>query len=262
MAQGHKDDPDDASGPDKVGRIVSEIFSFVMANPDAFDASMAEAGAQMTLARLNKICDACGSLPACDMPMADLIPINDAPIERPSGQEQRKMHLLRLISCKLSHAFDKRLNPDPLDRQVSVGIDMYMRRLFGMEVYKKLNEQAERILLVSGHGDDAVLRAVMSNFMHRQFFMGVLVRIGLSFRNFDVARHLFMEDLDEARPLGTHRLDKRSFHIIIGAMLNDVFITAKSQDSGALLDFQYGPRTARGLEEVVQLMSKHRLARD
>ena len=258
MAQNSQDD---RSGPNQVGRIVSEIFSFVMANPDAFDASMAEAGAQMTLARLDKICTACGSLPANDLPQIELIPINDAPIERPSGQEQRKMHLLRLISCKLSHAFDKKLNPNPLDRQVSIGIDIYMRRIFGLSVYRRLNDQAERILLLSGRGDDIVLRAVMSNFMHRQFFMNVLVRLGLSFRNFDVAKHLFMQDRNEERPRGTPKLEKSAFHLIMGALLNDVFLIAKSQDDGALLDFLYGQRTARGLEEVVALMSKDRLAR-
>lgn len=257
MAQNSQDD---RSGPDKVGRIVSEIFTFVSANPEAFDASIAEAGAQMTLARLDKICTACGSLPVSDLPQVELIPINDEPIERPSGQEQRKMHLLRLISCKLSHAFDKNLNPDPLDRQVSVGLDVYMRRIFGMAVYRRLNDQAERILLLSGRGDDVVLRAVMGNFMHRQFFMNVLVRLGLSFRNFDVARHLFMEDLNESRPLGSRELGKSAFHLILGALLNDVFLIAKSQDDGALLDFLYGPRTARGLQEVVELLSKDRLA--
>ena len=261
MAQGNQDDQDERSGPDEVGRIVSEILSFVMANPGAFDASMAEAGAQMTLARLNSICKACGSLPACDLPQVDIIPISEEPIERPSGQEQRRLHLLRLISCKLSHAFDKRLNPDPLDRQVSIGIDVYMRRVFGMSVYHRLNDQAERILLLSGRGDDVVLRAVMGNFMHRQFFMNILVRFGLSFRNFDVARHLLMEDLNESRPLGTPRLGKSAFHLIVGALLNDVFLMAKSQDDGAALDFQFGPRTARGLEEVVALLSKDRLAR-
>lgn len=255
MAQNNQDE---RSGPDQVGRIVSEIFSFVMANPDAFDASLAEAGAQMTLARLNKICDACGALPACDVPQVELIPINDAPIARPSGNEQRKMHLLRLISCKLSHAFDKKLNPEPIDRQVSIGIDVYLRRLFGMAVYRRLNEQAERILLLSGRSDDAVLRGVMSNFMHRQFFMNVLVRLGLSFRNFDVAHHLFMGDLNESRPLGSAPLGKKAFHLMMGALLNDVFLIAKSQDDGALLDFLYGQRTARGLEEVVTLMSKDR----
>ena len=108
---------DQRSGPGEVGRIVSEIFSFVMANPEAFDASLAEAGAQMTLARLNKICDACGALPPCDLPQVELIPINEEPIERPKGQEQRRLHLLRLLSCKLSHAFDRSLNPEPLDQQ-------------------------------------------------------------------------------------------------------------------------------------------------
>lgn len=259
MAQSKEDD---RTGPDKVGRIVSEIFTFVSANPGAFDASIAEAGAQMTLARLNKICDACGALPANDLPQVELIPINDAPIERPSGQEQRKMHLLRLVSCKLSHAFDKRLNPDPLDRQVSIGLDVYLRRIFGMSVYTRLNEQAERVLLLSGRSDDAVLRAVMGNFMHRQFFMNVLVRFALSFRNFDVARHLFMDDLNESRPLGSPRLGKSAFHLIMGSLLNDVFLLAKSQDDGALLDFLYGQRTARSLEEVVTLLSKDRMARN
>lgn len=249
---------DERSGPDEVGRIVREIFSFVMSNPEAFDASMAEAGAQMTLARLNKICDACGQLP--EIPAVDLIPINDAPIERPKGQEQRKLHLLRLVSCKLSHAFDKTLNPDPLDRQVSVGLDVYLRRLFGMGVYARMNDQAERVLLVSGKGDDQVLRAVMSNFQHRQFFTNVLVRFGLSFRNFDVARHLFMEDLNESRPLGTPAVGKREFHVFTGALLNDIFLMAKSQDDGALLDFQFGPRTARGLEEAAALLAKDRVS--
>jgi len=255
-----KSNQDDRSGPDKVGRIVGEIFSFVMANPDAFDASMAEAGTQMTLARLNDVCKACGSLPENDMPQVDIIAINEEPIERPSGQEQRHMHLLRLISCKLSHAFDSRFNANCLDRQVSVGIDIYMRRLFGMSIYKRLNEQAERILLVAGRGDDAVLRAVMSNFMNRQFFINILVRIGLSFRNFDVAQHLFLKDLNECRPAGTPRLDKSTSHLILGALLNDVFLMAKSQDDGAALDFQYGLRTARGLEEVVTLLAKDRRA--
>lgn len=250
---------DDRSGPNEVGRIVSEIFSFVTSNPDAFDASIAEAGAQMTLARLDKICTACGSLPVADLPSVELIPINDEPIARPSGQEQRKMHLLRLISCKLSHAFDKHCNPDPLDRQVSIGIDVFMRRIFGLSVYRRLNDQAERILLLSGRGDDVVLRAVMGNFMHRQFFMNVLVRLGLTFRNFDVARHLFMDDLNESRPLGSPELGKSAFHLIMGALLNDVFLIAKSQDDGALLDFLYGPRTARGLEDVVSYLSKDRL---
>lgn len=247
---------DERSGPDEVGRIVSEIFSFVMANPEAFDSSMAEAGAQMTLARLNKICDACGALP--EPPAVDLIAIDEAPVERPKGQEQRKLHLLRLMSCKLSHAFDKTLNPDPVDRQVSIGLDVYMRRLFGMDVYRRLNDQAERILLVSGKGDDVVLRSVMSNFQHRQFFTNILVRFGLSFRNFDVARHLFMEDLNESRPLGTPPLGKRDFHTFTGALLNDIFLMAKSQDDGALLDFQFGPRSARGLEDVSVLLAKDR----
>jgi len=136
-----------------------------------------------------------------------------------------------------------------------------MRRIFGLSVYRRLNDQAERILLLSGRGDDIVLRAVMSNFMHRQFFMNVLVRLGLSFRNFDVAKHLFMEDLNESRPLGSAKLEKPAFHMMMGALLNDVFLIAKSQDDGALLDFLYGQRTARGLEEVVALMSKDRLAK-
>ena len=255
MAQNYEED---RSGPDEVGRIVSEIFSFVMSNPEAFDASMAEAGAQMTLARLNKICDACGALP--DMPAVDLIAIDEEPIERPKGQEQRKLHMLRLVSSKLSHAFDRTLNPDPLDRQISIGLDVYLRRLLGMGVYRRMNEQAERILLVSGKGDDQVLRAVMSNFQHRQFFTNILVRFGLSFRNFDVARHLFMEDLNESRPLGSRQVGKKEFHLFTGALLNDIFLMAKSQDDGALLDFQFGSRTARGLEEVGTLLAKDRRA--
>lgn len=253
-----RDKQDPRSGPDEVGRIVSEIFSFVMANPEAFDASLAEAGAQMTLSRLNKICDACGALPSCDVPQVELIPINEEPIERPKGQEQRRLHLLRLLSCKLSHAFDKTLNPDPLDRQVSIGIDVYLRRLFGQGVYARLNDQAERILLVSGRGDDQVLRAVMGNYQHRQFFTNILVRFGQSFRNFDVARHVFMEDLNESRPLGSKAVGKGAFHTITGALLNDLLLMAKSQDDGALMDFQFGPRTARGLEEVAVLLGKHR----
>ena len=247
---------DERSGPDEVGRIVSEIFSFVMSNPEAFDTSMAEAGAQMTLARLNKICDACGALP--EPPAVDLIAIDEEPIERPKGQEQRKLHMLRLLSCKLSHAFDKKLNPDPLDRQVSIGLDVYLRRLFGMAVYRRLNDQAERILLVSGKGDDQVLRAVMSNYQHRQFFTNILVRFGLSLRNFDVARHLFLQDLNECRPAGVPQVGKKEFHTFAAALLNDLFLMAKSQDDGALLDFQFGPRTARGLEDVSVKLAKDR----
>lgn len=254
-------DDADREGPNEVGRIVSEIFTFVSEHPEAFDATMAEAGAQMTLARLDKICNACGSLPVSDLPQADLIPINEEPIARPSGTEQRKMHLLRLISCKLSHAFDKHLNPEPIDRQVSVGIDIYMRRIFGLGVYHRLNDQAERILLISGNGDDVVLRAVMGNFMHRQFFVNILVRVALSFRNFDVAKHLFMEDLNAARPLGTPEISNTAFHLICNAMFNDLFLMAKSQDDGATLDYQYGHRTTRGLVEVVDLMHKDRLSR-
>lgn len=247
---------DERSGPDEVGRIVSEIFTFVMANPDAFDASLAEAGAQMTLARLNKICDACGALPPQpDLPVIELIPINDEPIERPSGQEQRKLHLLRLISCKLSHAFDKRLNPDPLDRQVSIGLDVYMRRLFGMSVYRHLNTQAERILLTAGRGDDQVLRAVMSNFMNRQFFMNILVRIAMSFRNFDVARHLFMEDLNESRPLGSRPLDKSAFHIIMGASqrrVPDRQVARRRRAAGLSIRSAYRPHAGRSGDALVQ----------
>lgn len=251
-----EDSVDEKSGPDKVGRIVSEIFTFVLANRDAFDTSVAEAGAQMTLARLSKICDACGALPAGLVPDVELIPLNEEPIERPKGQEQRRLHLLRLISCKLSHAFDKRFNPNPLDRQISMGIDIYMRRAFGMPVYRRMNDQAERILLVSGRGDDVVLRAVMGNFLHRQFFMNVLVRLGLTFRNFDVAKHLLMGDLNECRPSGVPALTKQNFHAIVGALLNDILLMAKSQDDGAILDFQYGQRTARGMEEVSQMLAK------
>ena len=87
------------------------------------------------------------------------------------------------------------------------------------------------------------------------------MRFALSFRNFDVARHLFMEDLNESRPLGSPALGKSAFHMILGSLLNDVFLIAKSQNDGALLDFQYGPRTARGLQEVVELLSKDRMAR-
>jgi len=252
----------DESGPDEVGRVVREILSFVLDNKEAFDPSLAEAGAQMTLERLSKICNTCSTAPIQPLPETNLVDanpviLNEGPIARPGKHEQRQLHLLRLISCKLSHTFNKHLNPRSLDRQVSVGLDMFLRRLLTMPVYTQLNEQAQRILLVSGKDDETVLRTVMESFMHRQFFTNILVRFGLAFRNFDVARHLLMRDLNECRPVGTPELGKDAFHMIMGALLSDILLMAKSQRKGALLDYQFGARSLRGLNEV-----GHRLAKD
>jgi len=245
-------------GPVRVHAIVSELFEFVLENKQYIDNDIAEESILSAKEALNTICHSCNTSRTDDGDAPE-IEILQTPSPRPqSGNDQRKMHLLRLISCKLSHAFDKQHNPNPIDRKFSVGIDYYLRRLFTPDVYEMLNEQAERILMISGIGDNVIINNVNANPHHKNFLNNVLVRFAQSFRKFDMAHYQFMDDINESNPSATP-LGKNEFHLIMNSLLNDLMLIARSQRDGAMMDFLYGPRTSQVLDEISQSLSKHRM---
>ncbi|MCK5445105.1 MAG: hypothetical protein KAI73_05730, partial [Rhodospirillaceae bacterium] len=106
------------SGPDRVGGMVSELFEFVLENGANINDELAGESVRMARERLGKICSTCSEL-SSDEPSPAIALEKTESVKPPTGNEQRKMHLLRLVSCKLSHAFDKQNNPTPIDRQAS-----------------------------------------------------------------------------------------------------------------------------------------------
>ena len=251
--------PRDDDGPSRVHSIVSELFEFVLENKQHIDKNIAEESVVSAKETLGVICKTCREIN--DEGDAPEIEISQTSSPEPrSDNDKRKMHLLRLISCKLSHAFDKKHNPNPIERKFSVGIDYYLRRLFTPEVYEQLNEQAERMLMVSGVGDNVIINNVNTNIHHKNFLNNVLVRFAQSFRKFDTAHYQFMDDVNQSNP-SAQPLGKNEFHLIMSSLLNDLMLTARSQRDGAMMDFLYGPRTSQVLDEISQNLSKHRMGK-
>ena len=251
--------PAGQDGPERISNIVNELFEFVLENKNYIDSNIVDESTIAARATLSAICNGCREA-GIDEDETPEIEINKSPPPIPhTGNEQRKMHLLRLVSVKLSHAFDKKYNPNPIDRQFSIGIDYYLRRLFTAEVFENLNDQAQRILMVSGIGDNVIINNINTNPHHKNFLNNVLVRFAQSFRKFNTARFQFMEDLNESNP-SAPSLGKNEFHLIMNSFLNDLMLTARSQRDGAMMDFLYGPRTSQTLDEVSKALAGNRMS--
>ena len=250
--------PASQDGPERIYGIVNELFEFVLENKNHIDSNIADESTRAAMSALSAICNGCREENIIDDDAPE-IEINKTPAPLPKKEnEQRKMHLLRLVSVKLSHAFDKKYNPNPIDRQFSIGIDYYLRRLFTAEVFENLNDQAQRILMISGVGDNTIINNINANPHHKNFLNNVLVRFAQSFRKFSTARFQIMEDLNESNP-SAPPLGKNEFHLIMNSLLNDLMLTARSQRDGAMMDFLYGPKTSQTLDEVSKALTDNRL---
>ncbi len=248
---------DGQNGSERIYSIVNELFEFVIENKDHIDRNIADESTRAARASLSAICSDCREAGTAEDETPE-IEINKSPPPAPhTGNEQRKMHLLRMVSVKLSHAFDKKHNPNPIERKFSVGIDYYLRRLFTAEVFDQLNDQAQRILMVSGVGDNVIINSINANPHHKNFLNNVLVRFAQSFRKFSTARFQFMEDLNESNP-SAPSLGKNEFHLIMSSLLNDLMLTARSQRDGAMMDFLYGPKTSQTLDDVSKALADNR----
>ena len=246
---------DGQDGPDRISGIVDELFEFVIENKNHIDRNVADESTRAARATLSAICSDCRETIEDKTPE---IEINKSPAPLPNKEnEQRKMHLLRLVSVKLSHAFDKKHNPNPIERKFSVGIDYYLRRLFTADVFDQLNDQAQRILMVSGVGDNVIINNINTNPHHKNFLNNILVRFAQSFRKFNTARFQLMEDLNESNP-SAPPLGNNAFHLIMSSLLNDLMLTARSQRDGAMMDFLYGPKTSQALDEVSKALTDNR----
>ncbi|MBF0247014.1 MAG: hypothetical protein HQL36_02915, partial [Alphaproteobacteria bacterium] len=62
----------------------------------------------------------------------------------------------------------------------------------------------------------------------------------------------------EARTPGSKALCHLEFHVIMGALLNDILLAAKSQREGEILDFLYGQRTGKSLAALSDTLMKDR----
>ena len=241
-------------GPRRIQKVLAEIFEFFMAHSQMKNLSLAEKTIQMTGNKLGQICQ------DCQMQLLGGGEVDEEATPPPTkGNEKRRLFLLRLITCKASHLFDPVHNPNPMDRAYAMGLDLYFRRIFPQNVYLRLNGEAKQILTAAGSGDDVqIFNMVNTNPFFSAFVQNVLIRVALSFRKYDGAKGLFMNDTNEALPSGYEEMSNEQFRVFMSALLFDVFMRGKSELDGKLLDFRYGPETSETINTVSEKFSKDR----
>jgi len=234
---------------DRILKILCEMFDLTIAQGRRMDQATAEQSMKLTADKLVEICLNCRNRPP--MPAIQLALPSSKPEEAQEGDEpKRALFLLRLVSCKLSSLFENEDGPKNIDRSATYGIDAYLKRIFEPPVYAHLNDQAKEILEVSGDDDATILNNIQFNDFHWAFMQNILVRIAVSFKAYHSAKTLFMKDLNSELQPGDPDVGQAEYRMIMGAMLFDLFIQAKSGLEGALLDYRYGPKTAKIVSAV------------
>lgn len=242
-------------GPERVLKLLNEIFEVVAEHGGRMDDETVTESIRMTTAALSRVCRECqGQKAAAEVPPIEEKPAEPAPKNKSEKQdeEKRRLHLLRLTTCKLSNLFDTVNNPNPMNRATAHGLDTYLNRILGSAVYDHLNDQAGAILKVTGRNDVAVLNSVQSNPFHRLFLQNILVRIALSFKRYASAKRAFISDLNAVLPSTMDPVGHAEYRMILGALLFDLFIQSKSGRDSELLDYEYGPKTVKNLNAVAE----------
>jgi hypothetical protein len=236
-------------GPERVLKLFRDVFEVAAGHRGTLDDRTVEESIRLTTDKLSTVCVECQgfALPAEPPPEPEPEPEPALKVD-----EKRKFHLLRLASCKLSNLFDTVNNPNPMDRHTAHGLDNYMRRIFTQPVYEHLNTQAGIILKIAGRNDVAILNSVQNNPFYRVFLQNILVRIALSFSKYKEAKDAFITDLNGALPANMGVVGHNEYRIILRALFFDLFLQSKSNLEGALLDYEYGPRTAVILSKVAE----------
>ena len=236
-------DTDGPDGPKRVQRIIGEIFEFTLAHGQVKNLDVAGSSVQMVSNKLEGVCRDCQTQMLGGEDIEDVA-------SGGVGNEKRRMHLLRLVSCKLSHLFDSDHNPNPMDRVYALGIDLYFRRILSEDVYNRVNAEAKQILSAAGGDDVRMFNLINSNIFFGAFVQNVLVRIVTSFKKYDEAKAFFIKDVNDALPGDYPDLTQEQYRVIMSALLFDVFIKGKSELDGKLLDYRFGPKTAEILNHV------------
>ena len=236
-----------SGGPERILRILSEIFDLTVDQERRMDPATAEKIIKMTADKLAEISLDCRQR----APVSTARRIDPAAQPKKTSEAlKRALFLLRLVTCKLSGLFESEGDPNPLDRSAILGLDAYMKRIVEPAVYVYLDEQAKAILEVSGDDDTAILHNIQLNAFHRAFLQNILVRVALSFKGYLNAKALFISELNKATGPGDPPVGQAEYRRIMGALLFDLFAQAKSPAEGALLDYQYGPKTAKIISTV------------
>lgn len=226
-------------GPRRIQKILGEIFEFFLAHGQMKNLALADETIRMTGNKLGQVCQ------DCQMQLMGSGDVDeDAPPPPTAGNEKRRLFLLRLVSSKLSHLFDPVHNPNPMDRAYAMGLDLYFRRIFPQQVYVRLNGEAKQILGASGRDDVQVVNTVNTNPFFSAFMQNVLVRMVLTFKDYEAAKGLFMQDVNDALPSGYDEMTNEQFRVLMSALLFDVFMKGKSEMDGKLLDYRFGKGTA------------------
>ncbi len=236
-----------SGGSEQILRILSEIFDLTVHQGRRMDPGTAEKSIKMTAEKLVEICLDCRQR----APVSTVRRVDPAAQPKKASEApKRALFLLRLVTCKLSSLFESEGNPKTLDRSAVYGLDAYMKRIFEPGVYAYLDEQAKAILEVSGDSDNAILNNIQFNAFHWAFLQNILVRIALSFKGYLNAKALFISDLNKALGPSDPPVRQAEYRMIMGALLFDLFVHAKSSVEGTLLDYQYGPKTAKIIAAV------------
>lgn len=247
-------DLNESDCPARIRNIVSDLFALTVTHGHRIDTATAEQALSGARQRLGDICLEC--LAGTTEQPATPAPAQTTVTPQAGKKDHRKYFLLRMLSCKLSHLFDTRNNPAPLNRACSHGIDTYIRRLFSKAVYQQVNSRAGEILKQCGTGDTRILNTILDNPDYKAFLENALVRIAVSFIKYQGARDLFISDLNMAMPRDVAPLTQQDFRAIIGALLSDIFLLGKSMGGNDLLDYRYGANTSLILDQVAGAFSK------
>lgn len=244
-------------GTERILRILSEMFDLTIAQGRRMDQATAAQSMKLTADKLVEICLECRNRPP--MPaIKSVVPLPEPEETKEEDEPKRALFLLRLVSCKLSSLFENEDGSKNLDRSATFGLDVYLKRVFEPPVYAQLNEQAKEILEVSGDNDATVLNNIQFNDFHWAFLQNILVRIAVSFKSYHSAKTLFMKDLNSELQPGDPDVGQTEYRLIMGALLFDLFIHAKSGLEGALLDYRYGPKTAKIITAVAEHFGRDR----
>lgn len=248
-------------GTDRILKILTEMFDLTLEQGRRMDQATAEQSMKLTADKLVEICLDCRSRPP--IPAIQSVAPPPRPKETPKETKEgeapkRTRYLLRLVSCKLSSLFDNEDGSIKIDRSATFGVDAYLKRIFEPSVYAHLNEQAKEILEVSGNDDATVLNNIQFNNFNWAFLQNILVRIAVSFKSYHSAKTLFIKDLNSELQPGDPDVGQVEYRLIMGALLFDLFIHAKSGLEGALLDYRYGPKTAKTIVAVADHFGRDR----
>ena len=257
MIQGKSKNTQEKAGPERVRKIVEDVFSFSLAQRDHFDESVAEESQRLTQAKLGDICARCQSAQEflANPQENKAAPALAAKDTSPKNHAPRRYHLLRLVSSKLSLVFSDPRESARMPRGAVMGIDAYLRRVLRKQVYTELNDQAARILLVSGRDDTSIVNSVNGNPGHRAFLQTLLVRFILSFKEFSVAKEALIDEMRDCTDSDEPEFTERHFHTMLNALFSDVFLAARSDGDQALFDYQFGGNTVRALDAVAKKIS-------